>query len=96
MPPLEPALWTALPEPGAIAGLEAAAARAYGTASERVVAAPGTQALIQWLPHLVPARRVGILGLTYGEHARCWAAAGAKSRPCRISRRCRVSTWPSW
>lgn len=76
VPPFDPALWTGLPEPGAIAGLEAAAARAYGTASARVVAAPGTQALIQWLPHLVPARRVGILGLTYGEHASCWAAAG--------------------
>ena len=78
LPPLDPALWTALPEPGAIAGLEAAAARAYGTTSECVVAAPGTQALIQWLPHLAPARRVGVLGLTYGEHARGWAAAGAE------------------
>ena len=77
LPRLDPALWTALPEPGAITGLEAAAARAYGTAPERIVAAPGTQALIQWLPHLVPARRVGILGQTYGEHASRWAAAGA-------------------
>ena len=75
--PLDPALWTALPEPGAVAGLEAAAARAYGTIPERVVAAPGTQALIQWLPHLAPARRVGVLGWTYREHARCWAASGA-------------------
>ncbi len=78
MPPLDAALWTALPEPGAVIRLEAAAARAYGTTSERVVAAPGTQALIQWLPHLAPARRVGVLGLTYGEHAKCWAAAGAE------------------
>ena len=78
VPPLDPALWTALPEPGAVAGLEAAAARAYGTRSERVVAAPGTQALIQCLPHLAPARRVGILGTTYGEHANRWASAGAE------------------
>ena len=78
MPPLDAALWIALPEPGAVIRLEAAAARAYGTTSERVVAAPGTQALIQWLPHLAPARRVGVLGMTYGEHARCWAAAGAE------------------
>ena len=41
------------------------------------MAAPGTQALIQWLPHLAPAQRVGVLGLTYGEHAGRWAAAGA-------------------
>ena len=78
LPPFDPALWTALPEPGAIAGLEATAARAYGCTPECVVAAPGTQALIQWLPHLAPARRVGILGLTYGEHASRWSAAGAE------------------
>ncbi len=78
MPPLKSELWTALPEPDAIAGLEAAAARAYGTSSEHVVAAPGTQTIIQWLPHLAPARRVGILGPTYAEHARRWAAAGAE------------------
>ncbi len=77
LPPLDRALWTALPEPGGITGLEAAASLAYGTVPKRVVAAPGTQALIQWLPHLVPARRVGILGRTYGEHASRWAAAGA-------------------
>ena len=41
------------------------------------VAAPGAQALIQWLPRVFPARRVGILGFTYGEHATCWRAAGA-------------------
>ena len=41
------------------------------------MAAPGTQALIQWLPRLVPARRVGVLGFSYGEHARSWAIAGA-------------------
>ena len=77
LPPLDPVLWTTLPEPGAVTGLEAAAARAYGATAEHVVAAPGTQALIQWLPHLAPARSVGILGSTYGEHARCWAASGA-------------------
>jgi cobalamin biosynthetic protein CobC len=42
------------------------------------VAAPGTQALLQWLPRLLPARRVAVLGFTYAEHARCWAAAGAE------------------
>jgi cobalamin biosynthetic protein CobC len=42
-----------------------------------VVAAPGTQALIQWLPRVVPARRVGILRFTYGEHETCWRTAGA-------------------
>ena len=42
------------------------------------IAAPGSQAIINWLPHLVPAKRVGILGFTYCEYAPRWAAAGAK------------------
>ncbi len=59
--------------------LEAAARIAYGApAQAEIVAAPGTQALIQWLPRLSRARTVGILGLTYGEHERCWTAAGAE------------------
>ncbi|UDL96365.1 threonine-phosphate decarboxylase CobD [Lichenihabitans sp. PAMC28606] len=68
-----------LPELDALAGLEAAAAEAYGAKEvAAVVAAPGTQALIQWLPRLRPARRVGILGFTYGEHQQAWGAAGAE------------------
>jgi cobalamin biosynthetic protein CobC len=71
--------WTRLPEPSDIAGLEATARAAYAAGPEPdIVPAPGTQAIIQWLPRLFPARRVGILGLTYGEHERCWRAAGAE------------------
>ena len=77
VPPLPPEAWTALPAPAQLAELEAAAALAYGTDPGRVVAAPGTQALIQWLPRLVAARRVGILGFTYAEHGRVWRDAGA-------------------
>ncbi|MGQ0446028.1 MAG: aminotransferase class I/II-fold pyridoxal phosphate-dependent enzyme, partial [Beijerinckiaceae bacterium] len=58
---------------------EAAARAAYDVpAFVEVVAAPGTQAIINLLPRLVPARRVGILGFTYCEHARSWAASGAE------------------
>lgn len=68
-----------LPEPQALRALEQAAARAYQVpAGTEVVAAPGTQAIINWLPHLLPARRVGILGFTYSEYARSWAASGAE------------------
>jgi cobalamin biosynthetic protein CobC len=67
--------WTRLPDPAA---LEATARTAYGAGPKtEVVAAPGTQALLQWLPRVVPARRVGVLGFTYGEHETCWRAAGA-------------------
>jgi cobalamin biosynthetic protein CobC len=70
--------WSRLPEPSDIAELEAAARGAYGAGRRAdIVAAPGTQAIIQWLPSLFPARRVGILGMTYGEHERCWRAGGA-------------------
>lgn len=70
---------TRLPEPEELRTLELAAAWAYQVpATVDVVAAPGTQAIINWLPHLLPARRVGILGFSYGEHARGWAEAGAE------------------
>jgi len=73
---IAPDAWTRLPEPSA---LEATARIAYGANPEaEVVAAPGTQALLQWLPRVIPARRVGILGFTYGEHEKCWRAAGAE------------------
>jgi cobalamin biosynthetic protein CobC len=43
-----------------------------------IVAAPGTQAILQWLPQVVPARRVAVVGPTYAEHAAVWARAGAQ------------------
>jgi cobalamin biosynthesis protein CobC len=70
---------TRLPDTSELRALEAAAAKAYSApAHTEVVAAPGTQAMINWLPRLLPARRVGILGFTYCEFARSWAANGAK------------------
>ncbi|WP_181706155.1 threonine-phosphate decarboxylase CobD [Chthonobacter rhizosphaerae] len=73
--------WTRLPSRAAEEALAAAAAKAYGVSSAGMVAAaPGTQALIQLLPRLRPARRVAVLGPTYGEHALAWAAAGAEVR----------------
>lgn len=56
--------------------LEAAAVR-YGVRDPAtIVAAPGTQALIQLLPRLVAKSRVAVLGPTYEEHARCWTRHG--------------------
>jgi cobalamin biosynthetic protein CobC len=45
-----------------------------------MVAAPGTQALIQVLPRLVPHSRVAIVGPTYAEHEACWRRAGHQVR----------------
>lgn len=78
VPPLSAASWTRLPEENAVLALESVAATAYGARRvESVVAAPGTQSLIELLPRLFPAKRVGILGFTYSEHATCWRRAGA-------------------
>ncbi|MGH6812939.1 MAG: threonine-phosphate decarboxylase CobD [Methylocella sp.] len=75
-PPLES--FTRLPQPDELRMLEAAARAAYRAPPfAEIVAAPGSQAIINLLPHLAPARRVGILGVTYCEHARSWAAGGA-------------------
>lgn len=74
---LDPASLTRLPDRAAEAALVEAARTAYGVhADARVVAAPGTQLLIQLLPRLTPPGRVAVLGPTYNEHAACWRAAG--------------------
>ena len=77
LPPLSPEVWARLPQQSDLRELEAVAANAYGAAPAKLVAAPGTQALIQWLPRLFAANRVGILRTTYQEHAATWRACGA-------------------
>ena len=72
------AAFTRLPEPEEEAELCRLAAAAYGTASAgQVVAAPGSQILISLLPCVLGCRKAVVLGPTYGEHARAWAASGA-------------------
>lgn len=67
----------ALPDTARLKSLLDAAAVAYGAGDpDRLVAAPGTQALIQWLPRLRPAGRTAIVSPTYGEHAAAWRLAG--------------------
>ncbi len=78
LPPLAPACFTRLPEPEEVEALQSVAAGAYG-AEDRgmVVAAPGTQLLIDLLPRLWPSGSVAVLGPTYAEHARAWSRMGA-------------------
>lgn len=77
VPPVPPEAWTRLPEPAALEALEQAARQAYDCATDAaVVAAPGTQMLIQWLPRLRTAGAVAVVTPTYGEHAAAWSAAG--------------------
>ncbi len=76
LPPMPTAALSRLPEPEDLAALEAAAAQAYGAPDATVVAAPGTQALIQLLPRLLPPQAVAVLSPTYAEHRAAWEAAG--------------------
>jgi cobalamin biosynthetic protein CobC len=77
LPAIARDLWARLPEPEHLAALEAAAARRYGAPPSRIVAGPGTEALIQLLARLLPNGRVGMLGFSYGGYGRAWRAADA-------------------
>ncbi|MFE0756897.1 threonine-phosphate decarboxylase CobD [Inquilinus sp. NPDC058860] len=80
IPPIDPAAWHRLPQHDRLRKLLEAAQTCYGAPADApIVAAPGTQILIQLLPRLRPGARVAILGPTYGEHAACWSAEGASA-----------------
>lgn len=69
--------WSRLPSRAAEEALLAAAARRYRVGGDAsIVAAPGTQALIQLLPRLQPRSKVAIVGHTYAEHELCWRREG--------------------
>ena len=77
LPALPLSLWTRLPGADDEMALIAAARRAYRVpASAEIVAAPGTQILIELLPRLAPTGPVAILGPTYAEHGHAWRKAG--------------------
>jgi cobalamin biosynthetic protein CobC len=77
IPDLSAEVWQRLPDSGLLRSTLEAARRRYGApADAAIVAAPGSQALIQWLPRLRRRGRVAVCGPTYGEHAFCWRDAG--------------------
>ncbi len=77
---IEPEAFFRLPPKKSLEALRLAAMKYYGAPNlENVVAAPGTQALIQWLPRLRGISRVAVVGPTYGEHVRVWRQAGHKT-----------------
>ncbi|MDR6873882.1 cobalamin biosynthetic protein CobC [Bosea sp. BE125] len=81
LPPLPQSLWQRLPGADDEAALLAAARAAYRVPDGAdIVAAPGTQILIDLLPRLAGAGPVAVLGPTYAEHAQAWAKAGAEVR----------------
>lgn len=75
--PLPTEVWSRLPTHQQEHALLEAAARRTGVRDLATIAAsPGTQALIQLLPRIVPKSRVAIVGPTYDEHEVCWARQG--------------------
>lgn len=91
LPPLPSALWNRLPDEGLLQETLARARLYYGVGDQAgLVAAPGTQALIQLLPTLlnsgpnsgIEPATVAVLTPTYQEHARCFAACGWKVVEC--------------
>jgi cobalamin biosynthetic protein CobC len=81
VPSLPDSAWTRLPSRAMEEALLKAAMTRYGVQRRSmIVAAPGTQALIQLLPRLLPPSRVAIVGPTYEEHRTCWSRAGHEVR----------------
>jgi len=76
VPALPPESWTRLPSHGDVQRLIDAAARRYNVDPAMIVAAPGTQALIQLLPRVFPTMNVAIVGPTYEEHEVAWRREG--------------------
>lgn len=68
--------WNRLPGADLTDAATRAAAAAFGARPDQVLACPGTSAAIQALPRLLARSRVAVVGPTYGEHARAWAACG--------------------
>ena len=74
---LPDAAWQRLPSRVDEEALIVAAREAYAVpAGAEIVAAAGTQSLIQWLPQLASAGPVAVVEPTYNEHARAWRMAG--------------------
>jgi cobalamin biosynthetic protein CobC len=73
---IDAGVWNRLPQTSDERATLLAAAQRYGCDPDRIVAAPGSQALIQVLPRLVDKSDVAVLGPTYGEHAVAWARHG--------------------
>ena len=76
-------VWQRLPSRAEEEALIAAAREAYAVpVGAEIVAASGTQSLIQWLPQLAGAGPVAIVEPTYNEHAPAWRMAGHEVITC--------------
>jgi cobalamin biosynthetic protein CobC len=70
-----------LPDPERLRELEAAAARAFGCAPERVLATPGEEAAIRLLACTLEVETIAIVEPAYSGPAEAWRATGARVSP---------------
>ncbi|HEY1720307.1 MAG TPA: threonine-phosphate decarboxylase CobD [Magnetospirillaceae bacterium] len=83
VPALPGSAWQNLPDSGTDLALRRAAAQAWGELdADAIVAAPGTQALIEALARLYGPVKVAVLVPTYPGHAEAFAQAGHEIIPC--------------
>ncbi len=74
---VDPELLHRLPTEREVDQLLLAARGYYGVPDEaHILALPGSQAALQWLPRLREPAKIAVLSPTYSEHARTWRAAG--------------------
>ena len=84
LPFMGPGIWNRLPGEKVLSSALHAARDYYGAARDAgIVAAPGTQALIQILPNLVAKGEVAVLGPTYQEHESSFLQASWMVSNCR-------------
>ena len=77
LPPIESAAWQRLPDHAAGEALKQAARACYRVPEGlKIVAANGTQALIELLPRVLDANQVAVIVPTYGEHGHVWRKTG--------------------
>lgn len=82
MPALPDDIWQRLPSTADMRALIDAAAACYGVSdTTAIVAANGSQAILQVLPRLIPTGRVAIVTPSYGEYAPCFRSAGHEIVP---------------
>lgn len=83
LPDMSSDIWNSLPDEGLLTKALNGARTYYGAApATAIVAAPGTQALIQLMPWMKPSGEVAVVGPTYQEHEFCFAKAGWTIRHC--------------
>jgi cobalamin biosynthetic protein CobC len=71
-------IWHRLPDDSLLDACLKAARKYYDVPEDAgIVAAPGTQAIIQRLPALLPSPDIAIVSPTYNEYERCYAEAGS-------------------